>query len=79
MKNYRKAVEYINKFPYVKRWINECSICHTMGYNPSMPEHIGGEESYSAYFVKKYFKPLELKDGVCSECQKLAKNKNLKF
>lgn len=74
--NYNKGIEYINKFPKIKKWINECCICHVVGYDPDMPQHIGGEYSMSSDFIKKYFKPLKLNNGVCSDCEKVVKKLN---
>ena len=71
--NYKEGMQYINKFRYAKKWINECLICHTIGYDPNMPDHIGGEESYSAHFIKKYFKPLKVNNGICLDCEKVLK------
>lgn len=72
MKHLDKGEEYIKAFPTFKKWINECLCCHTKGYNPSMPEHIGGEYSTGAYHIKKYFKPLSInKDGLCDQCSKI--------
>lgn len=31
---------YINSFPKLKKWINECLCCYEKGYNPAMPEKI---------------------------------------
>ena len=74
MKHVDKGEDYINAFPKFKKWINECMCCHTKGYNPSMPEHIGGEYSTGAYHIKKYFKPLSInKDGLCEQCANIQK------
>ncbi len=64
--------EYIQAFPHLKKWINECNGCHTKGYDPAMPEHIGETEwNLAAYYVKKYFKPQTLdENGFCEQCAK---------
>lgn len=76
---YRKKGEgedYINAFPRLKKWINECVCCHAKGYKPEMPDVIV-EGCLDVYFVKKYFKPLEInKDGLCKVCEKLQNNQN---
>ncbi|MBE5731017.1 MAG: hypothetical protein E7350_03620 [Clostridiales bacterium] len=73
MKKYNKGDEYINAFPKLKKWINECLCCHTKGYKPSMPEKITiVEGSLEVYYIKKYFKPLSLnQDGLCPQCAKV--------
>lgn len=67
--------EYINAFPRLKKWINECLCCHEKGYKPSMPDKITTVDgSLEVYFIKKYFKPLPLnEDGLCAHCEKLLK------
>lgn len=77
MKYNKKGEEYISAFPKFKKWINECSCCHAKGYNPSMPTHIGLDEgSLGAYYIKKYFNPLEIDDeGFCNVCSGRFKHK----
>lgn len=73
IKKHDQGEEYINKFPKLKKWINECLCCHKKGYNPSMPAKITVvDSSLETYYVKKYFKPLSVnKDGICEQCQKI--------
>lgn len=72
MKKINRGDEYIQAFPKFKRWINECTCCHTKGYDPSMPEQIG--EGLGAYYIKKFFKPLKLNEsGMCETCQRILK------
>lgn len=77
MKKINKGEEYINTFPKLKKWINECSLCHKKGYDPFMPDKITTEDgSLEVYYLKKYFKPLSLnKDGFCQQCEKIIKNR----
>ena len=74
-----KGEEYVSKFPKLRKWINECVCCHDKGYNPMMPDKITTVEgSLEVYFIKKYFKPLELnKDGLCKTCEKIRLNHKL--
>ena len=64
---------YINAFPKLKKWINECSYCHNKGYDPNMPSKITIEKASLAVFhIKKYFKPLYVNEnGLCEVCQRL--------
>ncbi len=77
MKKNNKGEEYINAFPKLKKWINECLCCHEKGYNPSMPDKITTvDRSLEVYYIKKYFKPLSVnEEGLCSQCEKIFKNK----
>lgn len=81
MKKTNKGDEYINKFPKFKKWINECSCCHIKGYNPALPEKITTiDGSLEVYFIKKYFKPLNLNEnGLCPQCEKVLKNRSLQI
>ncbi len=70
--NKDRGEEYITAFPTFRKWINECLCCHTKGYDPDMPEHIGqAEYNLGAYFIKKYFKPMPVNArGLCPQCAK---------
>jgi hypothetical protein len=74
MKN--KGDSYIEKFPKLKKWINECKCCHSKGYNPNLPKKITEvDDSLEVYYLKKYFKPLYInKDGICKTCEKILSN-----
>lgn len=65
--------DYINKFPKLKKWINQCACCGVTGYNPSLPDKITMVEgSLEVYYIKKYFKPLPLDQNcLCEQCAKL--------
>ena len=66
--------DYIQNYPKFKKWINECRLCHRVGYSPDMPEHIGSEYSYASRAIKKLGNPLPLnEDGLCEVCEKLIK------
>lgn len=75
MKKQSLGNKYLEKFPKLKKWINECRCCHRQGYNPEMPEHISTVEgSLECYYIKKYFSPLRLdENGLCEVCAKLNK------
>lgn len=35
-----EALNYLKQYPKMTKWMNTCSCCGTMGYNPDMPEKI---------------------------------------
>ena len=74
-----KGQEYIDAFPKLKKWINECSCCHRKGYKPDMPEKITiVEGSTEVWHIKKYFKPLSVnQNGLCEVCENFFGHKKL--
>ena len=72
-----EALNYLQQYPKMTKWMNTCSCCGTMGYNPDMPDKItsrDGNGEYNTVFsrnIKKYFSPLRVNDmGMCDICQK---------
>jgi len=60
---------YLNTYPRLRKWINQCVSCGARGHRPEMPEHIGGEYSIAARKLRRYFSPIALDDaGRCSAC-----------
>lgn len=37
---------YLQSYPKLRKWINECQICHAKGYKPDMPKHIANLPVY---------------------------------
>lgn len=77
MKYQKDIALYLKSYPDLRKWINECVVCHIRGYKPEMPEHIGSKDSIAADNIRKYFKPLEVNDmGICLQCFKYFKISN---
>lgn len=72
----RNREEYLNAFPQLRRFLNECVVCHETGYNPEEIKKKQGK-FFQARF-REYFHPLELNEsGVCPECERrLASTEN---
>ena len=67
-------IAYLQAYPSLRKWINECSACHTMGYKPEMPKHIGGELSCAGAIIRKTLNPMDVDEmGFCSTCSKFRK------
>lgn len=65
---------YLQQYPILKKWINECPACRTMGYKSGMPECIGGEFPYAGRIIRKALKPMEVDEaGFCPICSKFRK------
>jgi hypothetical protein len=61
--------EYLRQYPQFERWINRCVSCGAVGHKPDMPEHIGGEHSIGARYLRRHFRPLALDEvGRCEQC-----------
>ena len=59
--------QYLNDYPEVRRWLNECMVCHTLGYKPEMPETI--YPGSMAENIRKFFSPLKVNDiSICDDC-----------
>lgn len=64
--------DYLQQYPSLRKWINECPVCHIIGYKPEMPEHIGGEDSVAGKNIRKMLCPLEVDEfGFCTVCSRL--------
>lgn len=70
---------YLDAYPEMRRWINECTTCHDRGWNPSLPDRLtarasGGEITIGgAHTLRRYFpRPLTLDEhGRCPVCAQL--------
>lgn len=59
--------KYLNDYPEVRKWLNECMVCHSVGYKPEMPEKI--HPGQMAENLRKFFSPLGVNDiSICNDC-----------
>lgn len=72
------GLNYIKQYPELKKWINTCICCGSIGYNPNLPEVLttnwgqGECITFKAQYIRKYFNPLKVNEfGMCKTCQKL--------
>jgi hypothetical protein len=71
--------EYLIMYPKLRKWINECAMCHAKGYKPDMPVEIYPHPTLASKTIKSYFKPLELnEDGLCEVCCRILKKRDNK-
>lgn len=59
MKNKNEGEEYINAFPKLRKWINECLCCHEKVYN----------------IKRLFKPLLLNQDGLCLQCEKVLRNR----
>jgi hypothetical protein len=63
----RGKEEYLNAFPRLRKFLNQCVVCQETGYDPERIKKKEGK--YFQARIREYFHPLEVNDrGVCSEC-----------
>ena len=74
---HNEGLNYIKQYPKLKKWINTCICCGSIGYNPELPEDLtdnwgqGEYTTLAARFIRKYFNPLKVNElGICETCQK---------
>lgn len=75
--SHNEGLEYLKAYPKLKKWINICICCGSIGYNPDMPEKLtrnlgqGEFATVSAQTIRKYFNPLKVNElGICEVCEK---------
>lgn len=69
---------YLDTYPNLLKWINECPICHAKGYKPDMPDAVGGFliPEATARYIKKKLRPLPVDDmGFCDTCARFINRK----
>jgi len=61
---------WLNAFPGVRKFLNQCVICQEVGYDPKKikkKQGLGFQKN-----LKRFFRPLEINDiGICTDCAKL--------
>jgi hypothetical protein len=63
----RDKEEYLNAFPRLRRFLNQCVVCQETGYDPEKMKTKQGK--YFQARIREYFHPLEVNAaGVCSDC-----------
>lgn len=61
--------QYSKDYPEIRRWLNECMVCHSIGYKPEMPEKIYPGEM--AENIRRFYSPLEVNDiSICHDCSR---------
>jgi hypothetical protein len=77
-KSGNEGEQYIQMYPQLQKWINQCVCCQEKGYNPDMPSIVGYQHDdfvniYTAKKIKRFFKPLAVNEqGLCDVCFKEA-------
>lgn len=54
---------YLQDYPRLRKWINQCVACQRLGYKPEMSNHRAADN------IRKYFSELGLDAaGMCNQC-----------
>ena len=65
----RDKENYSKQYPEIEKWLNECMVCHTIGYKPNLPEQI--HPGILAENIRKSYNVLKLDEiGICEDCSK---------
>jgi len=60
--------KYLQTFPHLRKWINQCICCQSTGYKPNLPENI--HPGAGAQYLRKYFTVLDVDEfGRCEQCR----------
>jgi len=62
--------EFLMKYPYLLRRVNECLSCHHKGYKPEMPEPEFDNSVFIPAKLRRLVDELALdEDGLCQQCR----------
>jgi hypothetical protein len=65
----RDRETYLKQLPETRKWLNECSICHSFGYKPELPEKIF--PGLMAENIRSLFSPFAVNElSICIDCAK---------
>ena len=65
--SHKQEKQYLEENARIEKFLSECCICHSKGYNPEKIEE--RNEEYFRKHIKKHYRPLELDEsGRCKVC-----------
>ena len=58
---------YLQMYPHLRKWINQCVACQQLGYNPQMLAEL--DRPIALKNLRRYFQAMPLDDaGHCEQC-----------
>lgn len=67
MRDESKDINWHLNDPRTRKWIVQCSVCNTFGYEANAPE-----EFFGKFHLEKHFRPMQLNElGACDDCGRL--------
>lgn len=65
----RDKETYLKQYPEIRKWLNECIVCGTVGYKPELPEKI--YPGFMAENIRSLFPPLGVNEiNMCEQCKR---------
>lgn len=65
----RDRETYLSQLPETRKWLNECLICHSIGYKPELPQKL--YPGPMAENIRRLFSPLSVNElSLCIDCAK---------
>jgi hypothetical protein len=62
--------DFLMRYPYLLRWVNECLSCHHKGYKPEMPEPGFDNSVVITAKLRRLADELALdEDRLCEQCR----------
>jgi hypothetical protein len=72
----REEDRYLEMYPKLQKWINQCALCGARGYEPSIPTEIR-PKSLATHNLKHYFPPLAVNEnGLCEVCAEVVETQS---
>jgi hypothetical protein len=66
-KHANEGLLYLQDYPSLRKWINQCVACQRLGHKPEMPEQIG--PGGAAQNLRRYFPEMGVDAaGLCEQC-----------
>ncbi|MCC6486436.1 MAG: hypothetical protein IT364_02970 [Candidatus Hydrogenedentes bacterium] len=67
---------YLEQYPKLQKWINQCLLCGARGYEPCVPDEIMPWPTAATRILKRFFPPLAVhENGHCEVCAKVVGKK----
>jgi hypothetical protein len=69
----RDLEEFLERAPWMQKWVDECISCHHRGYKPSLPESQFDNSAVAITALRRLVDEMALDEaGVCEQCRRAA-------
>ena len=67
VKQHNEGLLYLQDYPRLRKWINQCVACQRLGYRPDMPKDLG--PGVAAQNLRRFFPEMDVNAaGLCEQC-----------